>query len=29
MWTPLFSGRFEIVLMNPSSNAAGYYLVID
>lgn len=29
MWTPLFSGRFEIVLTNPSSNAAGYYLVID
>ncbi|WP_054107953.1 hypothetical protein [Novosphingobium sp. AAP83] len=28
-WTPLFSGRFEIVLSNPSSNAAGYYLVID
>lgn len=29
MWTPLFSGRFEIVLTNSSSNAAGYYLVID
>jgi hypothetical protein len=29
MWTPLFSGRFEIVLTNPSSSAAGYYLVID
>ncbi len=29
MWTPLFSGRFEIVLTNPSSKAAGYYLVID
>lgn len=29
MWTPLFSGRFEIVLTNPSNNAAGYYLVID
>lgn len=28
-WTPLFSGRFEIVLSNSSSNAAGYYLVID
>lgn len=28
-WTPMFSGRFEIVLSNPSSNAAGYYLVID
>jgi hypothetical protein len=28
-WTPLFSGRFEIVLSNTSSNAAGYYLVID
>lgn len=29
MWTPLFSGRFEIVLSNPSGNSAGYYLVID
>lgn len=29
MWTPLFSGRFEIVLSNPSANSAGYYLVID
>lgn len=28
-WTPLFSGRFEIVLSNSSANAAGYYLVID
>lgn len=28
-WTPLYSARFEIVLSNPSSNAAGYYLVID
>lgn len=28
-WTPLFSGRFEIVLSNTSSNEAGYYLVID
>ncbi|MFY8195400.1 MAG: hypothetical protein ACOVKV_09990 [Novosphingobium sp.] len=29
MWTPLFSGRFEIVLSNPSGNSAGYYIVID
>jgi hypothetical protein len=28
-WTPLYSGRFEIVLSNPSNNATGYYLVID
>lgn len=28
-WTPLYSARFEIVLSNPSSNATGYYLVID
>jgi len=28
-WTPLYSGRFEIVLSNPSTNATGYYLVID
>lgn len=28
-WTPLYSARFEIVVTNPSSNAAGYYLVID
>lgn len=28
-WTPLYSGRFEIVLSNPSANATGYYLVID
>ncbi|MCY1670141.1 hypothetical protein OVA07_03850 [Novosphingobium sp. SL115] len=28
-WTPLYSGRFEIVLSNSSTNAAGYYLVID
>ena len=28
-WTPLYSGRFESVLENSSSNAAGYYLVID
>ena len=28
-WTPIYSGRFEIVLSNPTTNAAGYYLVID
>lgn len=28
-WTPLFSGRFEIVVSNASGSAAGYYLVID
>ena len=28
-WTPLYSGRFEIVLKNPGDAAAGYYLVID
>ncbi|MBA4353326.1 MAG: hypothetical protein C0409_01410, partial [Novosphingobium sp.] len=28
-WTPLYSGRFEIVLSNPSTNTTGYYLVID
>ncbi len=28
-WTPLYSGRFEIVLSNSTTNAAGYYLVID
>jgi hypothetical protein len=28
-WTPLYSGRFEIVLRNPTDAAAGYYLVID
>ncbi|MFN3469108.1 MAG: hypothetical protein ACK4Z7_05345 [Novosphingobium sp.] len=28
-WTPLYSGRFEIVLSNSSASAAGYYLVID
>ncbi|MCX7284283.1 MAG: hypothetical protein NTX28_09600 [Novosphingobium sp.] len=28
-WTPLFSGRFEIVLSNSSDSAAGYYIVID
>lgn len=28
-WTPLYSGRFEIVLSNSSTNATGYYLVID
>lgn len=29
MWTPIYSGRFEIVLTNPSGQSAGYYLVID
>lgn len=28
-WTPIYSGRFEIVLSNSSANPAGYYLVID
>ena len=28
-WTPLYSGRFEIVLRNPTDATAGYYLVID
>lgn len=28
-WTPLYSGRFEIVLSNSTTNTAGYYLVID
>lgn len=28
-WTPLYSGRFEIVLRNPTDASAGYYLVID
>lgn len=28
-WTPLYSGRFEIVLSNSSASATGYYLVID
>lgn len=28
-WTPIYSGRFEIVLGNSSANPAGYYLVID
>jgi hypothetical protein len=28
-WTPLYSGRYEIVLVNRGSQSAGYYLVID
>lgn len=28
-WTPMFTGRFEIVLANPTNSATGYYLVID
>jgi len=28
-WTPLYSGRYEIVLVNRGLKPAGYYLVID
>lgn len=28
-WTPLYSARYEIVLVNRGSQPAGYYLVID